>query len=248
MGRGKTEKRESDVFSKETFGMVLILFSTLALVCLFTREAVFSTVGQAVNGFLLGVFGWFAFPFFFWAIVMGVYLVAGKALRISAENRLFSYLIVVLAFFLTHAVTSASLLSEGYGAYLSACYGAGAEGAAGATGGGWLFGLLDGLIMSLITPVGCYVLLSVLIALCLYGLGRSLYFRGGKARAPRAKKVREAPVRRKEEPQDEAPEEEEEAPSGPQLYYREDNFELKTRRQQEKTKNDSFRILYPNRP
>lgn len=246
MGRGKKEKRESDVFSKETFGMVLILFSTLALVCLFTREAVFSTVGQAVNGFLLGVFGWFAFPFFFWAIVMGVYLVAGKALRISAKNRLFSYLIVVLAFFLTHAVTSASLLSEGYGAYLSACYGAGAEGAAGATGGGWLFGLLDGLIMSLITPVGCYVLLSVLIALCLYGLGRSLYFRGGKARAPRAKKVREAPVRRKEEPQDEAPEEEEEAPSGPQLYYREDNFELKTRRQQEKTKNDSFRILYPN--
>lgn len=142
MGRGKKEKRESDVFSKETFGMVLILFSTLALVCLFTREAVFSTVGQAVNGFLLGVFGWFAFPFFFWAIVMGVYLVAGKALRISAKNRLFSYLIVVLAFFLTHAVTSASLLSEGYGAYLSACYGAGAEGAAGATGGGWLFGLL----------------------------------------------------------------------------------------------------------
>ena len=118
MGRGKKEKRESDVFSKETFGMVLILFSTLALVCLFTREAVFSTVGQAVNGFLLGVFGWFAFPFFFWAIVMGVYLVAGKALRISAKNRLFSYLIVVLAFFLTHAVTSASLLSEGYGAYL----------------------------------------------------------------------------------------------------------------------------------
>ena len=86
MGRGKKEKRESDVFSKETFGMVLILFSTLALVCLFTREAVFSTVGQAVNGFLLGVFGWFAFPFFFWAIVMGVYLVAGLGTFSAGAN------------------------------------------------------------------------------------------------------------------------------------------------------------------
>lgn len=250
MGRGKKEKKESDVFSKETIGMVLILFSTLALVCLFTRELVFSAVGQAVNGFLFGVFGWFAFPLFVWLIVMGVYLVCGRTLPVSGKNRLFSYLTVVLAFLLIHAITSASMIGEGYGAYLSACYAAGDGGVATATGGGWLFGLLDGLFLSLITPVGSYVLLSVLIALTLYGFGRNLWFWGAvPARAPREKRAKKA---REESPAkalrtriEEEPEEPE-VPAGPQLYYRDDNFELKTRRQQERTKNDSFRILYPN--
>ncbi len=253
MGRDKKEKRDSDVFSGETFGMVLILFSTLALVCLFTRDMVFSAVGRVVNGFLFGVFGWFAFPLFFWMIVMGVYLVCGKTLPISGKSRLFLYLAVVFSFLLVHAVTSASMIGESYGAYLSACYNAGEGGVSSATGGGCFFGLLDGLFLSLLTPVGSYVLLSVLIALTMYGFFRNLWMRGTSAvRVSREKRARRA---KEEKPskthshtliEEDAEEDEPETPAGPQLYYRDDNFELKTRRQQEKTKNDSFRILYPN--
>ena len=63
LGRNKDDKEnKSLVFTRETLGVVLILFATLMLVCLITRDAIFSVVGQAVNSFLFGCFGFFLTP------------------------------------------------------------------------------------------------------------------------------------------------------------------------------------------
>ena len=58
LGRDQKEnKQKSLIFTKETTGVIVMLFSTLCLVCLITRETVFSAIGQYVNAFLFGCFG-----------------------------------------------------------------------------------------------------------------------------------------------------------------------------------------------
>ena len=56
---GKGEKQP--IFTKETLGVVIALFSTLCLVCLITRDAIFSVPGMYVNSFLFGCFGIFSY-------------------------------------------------------------------------------------------------------------------------------------------------------------------------------------------
>ena len=63
LGR-KNEQKESKnsiVFTKETLGVVLVLFSTLCLICLITGSAVFSAPGQFISSFFFGLFGYFAY-------------------------------------------------------------------------------------------------------------------------------------------------------------------------------------------
>ena len=81
LGRKKEDKENKNlVFTRETLGVVLILFATLMLVCLITREKIFSIVGQSVNAFLFGLFGFFAYAVLIFAIAIGVCLVSGKSL------------------------------------------------------------------------------------------------------------------------------------------------------------------------
>ena len=80
MRKGITSKKEERaiVFTKEIFGMGLLLFSVLSLLCVLTGDAVFYTLGKSVQGFFMGTFGYYSFYVLFGFIVFGLKMVIGR--------------------------------------------------------------------------------------------------------------------------------------------------------------------------
>ncbi len=164
----KKEKNQS-IFTRETFGVVMILFATLCLVCLITGDALFSVPGGLVSSFLFGCFGFFAYAVIIWAIAYGVLLVADKKINLTKKRKiLFTFGFAFIA--LLAQVISMANGSYTYGEYLSTTYERGAGGISTATGGGVFTGLIAYAFSSLLTNVGCYVLISLAIVIIGYFL------------------------------------------------------------------------------
>jgi len=249
--KNETEKTESvSVLTKETLGMVLVLFATLALVCLITGELVFSTPGGEIKGFLMGVFGYTAYAFDLLLVVYGVKLVADKKFPKMSKTAICVLLAVILGVVLGQAITTADLSTANFGEYMSACYG---RGFGSSTFGGVLFGLITFPLMALIGSAGTYAVVAVLLALCVYGVVKSLT--GNKKPIKREKTTlvtssdeQETGVNSEFEemayPVDDAIERQGKV----RLVYRDDNFELKTKKEinDAERRAESFKILYPN--
>ena len=171
LGRNNKDKEnKSLVFTKETLGVVLILFATLCLVCLITRENIFSAVGLHVNSFLFGCFGFFAYGVLIYAIVMGVLLISGKSTGISAKRKFYITLSFVLIALISHIATIGSGEMT-YGEYISESYRMGAGGIATTSAGGFFTALFAFVFSRLLTNVGSYVVLGVLLAVvCYFGI------------------------------------------------------------------------------
>ena len=170
--KNKNNENKQTVFTAETFGVVLILFSTLCLVCLITRDAVFSLPGLYVNAFLLGLMGYFSYPFFLWVITMGVLLVAGKKTGLSNKRKALFICLAVLIALLVHCITMHDKADLSYGEYLSESYSMGAGGITTCSGGGIIVGLVAYAFSAVLTSIGSYVILSVLIGLTVYAIVR----------------------------------------------------------------------------
>ena len=249
--KNETEKTEKvSVLTKETLGMILVLFATLALVCLITGELVFSTPGGAIQGFLLGVFGYTAYAFDIMLIVYGVKLVSGKKFPKANKTTLFVILTLVLSVLLGHALSASNLSDLPFGNYVSACYDRGFESS---TFGGVIFGTLVFPIVTLIGNAGAYAVIGVLIALCVYGIvtsvlngkkpkkvGKSTLVTSGEDNAVNGEfEEMDYPV---------ADAITEQKQSRARLVYRDDDFELKTKKEitDSERRAESFKILYPN--
>ena len=81
-------ENKPSIFTKETLGVVLVLFATLCLVCLITREKVFYVPGQYVNAFLLGTFGYFAYAVNIYVFLLGVKLITDKNIPLGRKYKL----------------------------------------------------------------------------------------------------------------------------------------------------------------
>ena len=170
LGRKKEEtENKSLLFTKETLGVVLILFATLCLVCLITRETVFSVIGQSVNAFLFGCFGFFAYAVDVFAITMGVILVSGKKTGFSRKRKTLVTLFFIAVALLSH-VASISASGLNYAEYLSASYQKGAGGVSTASAGGLCTALVAYAFSALLTDVGSFVILGIVIAVLSYAL------------------------------------------------------------------------------
>ena len=165
----KETKQKSLIFTKETFGVVLILFSTLSLVCLITRESVFSDLGQYVNAFLLGCFGYFAYAVCFYLFLLGILLVSGKKINLSKKRKALITLLIFSIVLILQVETITSDKIE-FGEYLLLCYEMGAGGVSTACAGGLFTGLSSYFLCKLLTDVGCYVMLGLAIALLTFAL------------------------------------------------------------------------------
>jgi len=159
-------KAASAVFTKETLGVIIVLFSTLIFICLITRDAVFSAPGKYIGDFLMGVFGYFAFPFSLWAIFKGVMLVVDKKTPLSFKKKSLIIVSVVCIGLFSHIVSMGGGYSS-YGEYISASYSRG-EGAFSA--GGVCAGIIAYFLQALLTVVGSAVVVGVIFALGLYFL------------------------------------------------------------------------------
>ncbi len=168
LGRKDREDKQS-VFTKETLGVVLVLFSALLTVCLITREKVFYSVGKAVNSFLFGCFGYFAFAVMVFIFIEGILLVLNKKTRFSAKFKFVITVMFTMIALLGQVISIKSGDFASYGKYLEKAYMmADAGGIATCSAGGLMTGLICYPLNELLSNVGSYVVLSCIIAVCVY--------------------------------------------------------------------------------
>lgn len=164
----KTDRGESNnLFTRETLGVVLILFATVCLICVITREKLFYEPGKAVNAFFLGCFGYFAYAVLAFIAIIGVCLVVDKKPSIGKKNGFF-----VTAFFscvaLIWHIASMSGSELSYGEYIAAAYNAAEGGIASASAGGFFTAVVAYPFKALLSEVGSYVVISLLLAVDVY--------------------------------------------------------------------------------
>ena len=193
-GKKKNNNKKNEgarVFTRETFGLVLALFTLVALVMFVSRGAIFGAVGEAVSSFLLGVFGYGTFVVAALLVYASVALVSGKTIKAPVGAVVTASLFVLFAFCLAHTITAAvaGIPYEGYGAYLGDCFAAGEGGFASSTAGGALCGLIVYPVVRLTTAVGGYIIFSLFALAAAYFLYVGL--RDGSASAPRARAARQ---------------------------------------------------------
>ena len=110
------------IFTKETLGMTLLLFSAIVLIMLFAEGAPFSSIGKAICTFMFGTFGYGSFLLIALTAYLGVWLVFGKKIKISLKPALAISLTVFVLFLLFHSVTSRNISTADYGKYIAECY------------------------------------------------------------------------------------------------------------------------------
>lgn len=164
------KKINQTLFTRETLGVALVLFCTICLICLITREKVFSVPGQYINAFLLGTAGYFSYLFTAWGIVEGVLLITDKKTGLTAKYKFLTVAAVVLFAVFVHLISMGDNGGAGfsYGEYLSRSYTRGEGGIATASAGGVLSGIIAYPFFSLMTQVGACVVVGALFALAVY--------------------------------------------------------------------------------
>ena len=169
-GRGEdkqSKEKASSVITRETFGMTLLLFSVALLFISIIGTYMLGEIGVAITAFLMGVFGFFLYPFLLFCIGLSLRMISGK--KFFAGKRVLLTLAVVASVFLVvHLATSARYLGNGFGSYMGGCWNAAKTSAAMSTGGGVLFGVIVYPVQALLSRVGAYLVFSLLIALSVF--------------------------------------------------------------------------------
>ncbi len=173
--QNKTNKNSNNtlIFTKETLGVVTVLFATLCLVFLITGDKLMYPVGGIVRGFLLGTFGYFAYAIMLYAIVSGVLLVVDKKIGYSNRFKLLLTLSFIAVALLCQVISMRNYSSLSYGEYLSKAYMLAQGDGAQATASGVIASLCAYGFSFLLTNVGSYVILGVLVALGVYGTAKT---------------------------------------------------------------------------
>ena len=170
--KNQENNKNQSILTKETLGVVLILFATLSLVCLITRDAVFSAPGKYVNAFLHGCFGVFAYAVVIFMILEGVLLVSDKTTGLSLKKKTLVTLCFALIAVLSHVISMRSFTLSAervtYGQYLSQSYLKAEGGIATCSAGGLITALVAYPLAALLSNVGCYVVIGIALSASIY--------------------------------------------------------------------------------
>lgn len=166
MGKGVKSKQSERAsgFAKEIFGMGLMLFSILSLLCLITGDVVFYTVGAYVQGFFLGLFGYFAFPVIGFVILLGLNCLIGHKVFSKKARRLIR-LFCLLTFSVMAIIQTAAFYDRSLNFFsnFAAAYGKGLGTLKNSTPLGAISMLIINPIGFISSKVGCYIVFSLLI-------------------------------------------------------------------------------------
>ena len=162
--RKNKNKSESDLVTKESFSAALMLFSVLAFLMLCTKSLIFGAVGTAVHVFLVGTFGYFAYPLFLGATYLFCMMLIGKRLVKNRKAGVALAVAIVLFGLLVHAILTSSWGLKGY---IAKCFEVGANFPA-STVCGLVGGLIIYALFSFMSKVGTIILLSALFALSVF--------------------------------------------------------------------------------
>lgn len=162
------EGKISYIFTRETFGVTLLLFSLVVLLMLFSYNAIFAGIGVAVCTFMYGTFGYGSFLIIALLAYFGVWLAFEKKLKISIKKTAVICASVFVLFLLFHAASTHWYQIGGYGKYISDCYTNAQYGFSGYSAGGVISAIFVYPILALGGFVTAYVIFSVLALLCGY--------------------------------------------------------------------------------
>ncbi len=94
----KGKQSENKFFTIEFFGVTVIITTLLLLLCLFFGKDILFEVGFEIQCFILGVFGYFAYPFLITLLVAGFMVLLGK--KVNPKKRgliaMLTYLIFIV--------------------------------------------------------------------------------------------------------------------------------------------------------
>ena len=156
------DEKKTTIFTKETFGVILLLFATLCLICLITGDMIFSVPGAFVRSFLLGCFGFFAYLVVLYGIISGVQLIVSKNFGFAKKTKFLLTLSFCLLALLVQVIALSGFTVANYGDYIGKTYTNG-------LGGGLIVSLIAYPLSQLLTNVGT----SVIVGL---GFLASVYF------------------------------------------------------------------------
>lgn len=165
---------KSLIFTAETLGVALILFSVLCLICLVSRDKIFSLPGLYVCVFLYGATGWFSYVGVALCVLFGIRLVSGKKSSLSGKRKALIFATVFCALLLFQVISMRDFVSLGYGEYIAKAYSMG-ENVSSITAGGALTATVSWVFSRLLTNVGSYIILSALLCLSGYFLAKDIY-------------------------------------------------------------------------
>lgn len=160
--RENKDKKISYIFTRETFGMTLLLFCAIVLLMLLTGSAVFAGIGRAICTFMYGTFGYGSFFVIAMLAYLGVWLVFEKKFKLRLKKAVTISLTVFVLFLLFHAATTHTYSLDNYGIYISDCYINAQNGFSGYTFGGVISAIFVWPVAQLGGFVTAYVVFSVL--------------------------------------------------------------------------------------
>lgn len=184
---------KSLIFTRETFGMALLLFSAIVLLAICTGDVVFAGFGTAICHFMYGTFGYGSFFVVALFACLGVWLTFEKRIKLKVRPALFLSLTVYMLFLLFHAVSTRNF--DINGSYIGACYDAAATAEFSSyTFGGVLSAILVYPVVSVVDFIGAYIIFSLLTVLCGYFTVQSFRKHYGKKSARATSKSAESNV------------------------------------------------------
>ncbi len=213
--KGKKYKNEKDVnakqqdsslITKESVSAVCCLFSSLALLILCTDALIFGVIGQIISDFLLGVFGYLAFPIFLGASYLSVMNFIEK--RLIKNRFAFSAITVAFVCLLLLAQTAITYTWEIEG-YAKACFAAG-EGYQTATLVGWCGALLISIFVSFLSKIGAMILFALVAIGAIYLSacslsGKKIFASNSAKKETKQKKIKKSKQRPSVDPEPLAP-------------------------------------------
>ena len=185
----KEKNRRAEIVTRESLGAVGVVFSVLALLILFTRSLIFGEIGVTIDYFLLGMFGYCAYPLFLALLYLSVTSVIGKRF---IRNRKAAAAIATSVVFLMLILHIALTYKWELSGYISACFKAGKDGIGTATAAGWTGAIFVYPLVKLTTRIGALIIFS---ALFLLGAYLSVCFVTGGGLWLRSKKEKKSPVK-----------------------------------------------------
>ncbi|MCI5837924.1 MAG: DNA translocase FtsK [Christensenellaceae bacterium] len=244
-----SKKNREGLFTAESFGMALVLYSVLSIIFLLLSDVLFGKQWFYTQ-FFYGVFGYFSFVFFVVFTYLGVSIVLNKS-RSSGNGGKAVLIILFLALLgcLLQTVTAGDV-SGGFASYVNGCYERGKDGITTCSAGGAAFAVLAYPLLAVFSPVGCYVVYPVLMLIDVYFLFRaSVKAAVRKATAKKLKKEDVAGVKAYPDDGFDFNTSPQMQPVKNSLYFGQGTgtFTSPSARQMKSEKDRSLNILYPDR-
>ncbi len=223
--------------------MTILLFSIALLAISAFGSFMLGEIGVAITAFLMGIFGYFTYPFLVFCVGLSLRMISGKK-GFCGKWVMLTMAVLASVFLVVHLATSSRFLGGSFGEYLGGCWNAASASVADATGGGAVFGIIVWPVQALLSKVGAYLVFSLLIVLAVFFFlwATPLRAKLKKESAPRGQTVEKASPKpaeaRKEEPapryeQPYSPSYMQQQPQYEQLRYEQPRYEQPRYEQQQ---------------